>query len=337
MAKRPTIVDVARLARVSISTVSRYLKNPLQVSEKLRERIERAIKELGYKPSRIAQGLRTGDTKMIGFIVPDITNPAFLMIVKGAEDFLRKKGYSFIIGGTDHRIEDEVIVFESLMLHNVDGIIMTCAGNENNKLRALIEKYQPKMVFVDRRYEGMNIPYVGVDNCGGVERMVDYLVQTGHRSFVYLCGDITSSARERLNGFLKGMRKHNIEDYQVLYGEFTFESGYRLVKKLTRIPDAIMAGNDLMAFGAIEALKEAGVKIPDDVSITGFDDMFFSRYYQPSLTTVRQDLYEMGRLAGKVLLSLISGKKIRKKEYILPTELVIRDSTKDRREDRRKV
>lgn len=313
MKRRPTINDVAKLAGVSISTVSRYLKDPSQVSEKLGERIREAIKKLGYKPNKIAQGLRTGDSKMIGFIVPDITNPAFLTIVKGAEDFLRKKGYSFIIGGTDHKSKDEVVILESFIFHNVDGVIVTCTGYENKALKELIERYHLKLVFVDRRYPGIDAPYIGVDNFGGVARMVDYLVETGHRSFAYLCGDMTSTAKERLEGFLDRMKKYKIKDYQVLYGEFTFESGYKLTKRLSKIPDAIIAGNDLMAFGVIEALKERGLVVPEDVSVTGFDDMFFSKYYKPSLTTVRQDLYEMGKQAGKVLFALISGKKIRKK------------------------
>ncbi|MDI3473415.1 MAG: LacI family transcriptional regulator, repressor for deo operon, udp, cdd, tsx, nupC, and nupG [Thermotogaceae bacterium] len=326
--KRITIKDVAKHAGVSISTVSRFMSNPDSVSEKLGEKIQKTIEKLNYHPNRIARSLRTGTTKLIGFLIPDITNPAFLLIVKGAEDYLKKRGYSFILGGANHSVKEETKLFKTLISQNVDGFIFIPSGNQNDELAEFLKLHNLKMVFVDRRYEEINAPYIGVDNTGGVEKMVDYLVRTGCKSFVYLCGEKTSSARERLEGFLKGVSKNRIKDYQILQGEFTFESGYNLVKKLENIPDAILGGNDLMAFGAIEALKEKGLSIPEDVSVTGFDDMFFSKYYKPALTTVRQPIYEMGKMAGRVLFTILSGKKIRKMNYILDTEIIIRDSSK---------
>jgi len=329
--KTITIKDVARAAQVSISTVSRFINTPDSVSEKLKERIDKAIKDLGYRPNRIGQSLRTGSTKLIGFIIPDITNPAFLLIVKGAEDYLKKHGYSFILCGSDHSVREESKLLRALISQGVDGLIVTCSGGHNSELNKVLSAQHMHIVFVDRKYERVPTAYVGADNYSGLEKMMDYLVQTGHKSFVYLCGEKqVSSAKERLAGFLNGVKKYGIEDYQVLFGEFTFESGYSLTKTLRKVPDAIVAGNDLMAFGTIQALREKGYKVPEDVSVVGFDDMFFSKYYKPSLTTIRQPIYNMGRKAGRMLLSLMSGKKIKNKNVILDTEIVVRNSTKSR-------
>jgi len=329
--KAVSIRDVAKLAGVSISTVSRVINNSDSVSEELVEKVNKAIQELGYQPNRIARSLRTGTTKIVGFIIPDITNPAFLLMVKGAEDYLKKKGYSFILGGTDHSVKEESKLLSTLLSQRVDGLILTCSGGHNPYLSDLLMSRNIKLVFMDRRYEKIKAPYVGVDNSGGVEKMIDYLVQTGHRSFAFLSGERqTSSAKERLQGFIRGIQKYQIKDYQILYGEFTFESGYSLTKKLRKIPDAIIGGNDLVAFGAIEALEEMGYRVPEDVSVAGFDDMFFSKYYKPALTTVRQPIYDMGKMAGKVLFSLMNGKRLKKETIILETEIVIRESTKPR-------
>lgn len=269
---------------------------------------------------------------MIGFIIPDITNPAFLLMVKGAEDFLKKKCYSFIVCGTDHSTREEVKLLKALISQNVEGIIITSSGGRNTELWKLLSKSNVRVVFMDRKYEDLDFPYIGVDNTGGVEKITDYLIQTGHKSFAYLSGERnTSSARERLRGFVNSARKHGIQDFQILYGEFTFESGYRLTKRLKKIPEAIIGGNDLVALGAIEALSELGYRVPDDVSVVGFDDMFYSKYSKPSLTTVRQPIYEMGQEAGKILWKMLSGQRMRQKEIILPTEIVLRETVRVRR------
>jgi LacI family transcriptional regulator len=332
------IKSVAQLAGVSISTVSRVINSPESVSEELRERVRKAIEELGYRPNQIARSLRTGSTKVVGFIIPDITNPAFLLMVKGAEDYLKRKGYMFIVCGTDHNIEEETKLLKTLLSQSVEGIIVTCSGGRNSSFAKTIQDSGVKLVFMDRRYEDIDLPYVGVDNTAGMEKITDLLVQTGHRSFVYLSGERnTSSAKERLRGFMKSMKKHGVKDYQVLYGRFTFESGYELTKKLKKIPEAVVGGNDLVALGAIEALNEMGYHVPDDVSVVGFDDIFYSKYSKPGLTTVRQPIYEMGYMAGKVLLQLLSGKNVRKRVTILQTDIVLRETVKERNASDRRL
>lgn len=325
------IKNVAQHAGVSISTVSRVINNPKSVSEELRTRVKNAIEKLGYHPNQVARSLRTGSTKLIGFIIPDITNPAFLLMVKGAEDFLKRKGYAFIVCGTDHSTREETKLLRALLSQSVEGLIVTCSGGQNSDFTQIAESSGIRMVFMDRRYENMNIPYVGVDNADGVQKITDYLIENGHRSFVYLSGERnTSSAKERLRGFINSVKKHGIEDFQVMYGKFTFESGYELTRKLKKIPDAIVGGNDLVALGAIEALSQMGYSVPNDVSVVGFDDMFYSKYSKPSLTTVRQPIYEMGHTAGKILWQLLSQDRIKKNNVILQTQVVIRETVKAR-------
>ena len=325
------IKSVAKLAGVSISTVSRVINNPESVSEELRVRVRDAIQQLGYHPNQIARSLRTGSTKLIGFIIPDITNPAFLLMVKGAEDFLKRKGYTFIVCGTDHSTREETKLLRTLLSQNVEGMIVTCSGGQNSDFSQIVESNSIKMVFMDRRYENLKMPYVGVDNAEGVQKITDYLIETGHRSIVYLSGERnTSSAKERLRGFMNSVYKHDIKDFQVMYGKFTFESGYELTKKLKKIPDAIVGGNDLVALGAIEALSQMGYSVPDDVSVVGFDDMFYSKYSKPSLTTVRQPIYEMGYTAGKILWQVLSQENIKKNSVILQTQIVVRETVKPR-------
>lgn len=325
------IKRVAQIAGVSISTVSRVINKPESVSDELKNRVKRAIQELGYQPNQVARSLRTGSTRLIGFIIPDITNPAFLLMVKGAEDFLKRKGYTFIVCGTDHNIREEIKLLKALLSQNVEALIVTCSGGQNSDFSRLVSSTNIKLVFMDRRYEDLNVPYVGVDNTAGVEKITDYLVETGHRSLVYLSGERnTSSAKERLRGFINSIKKHGIEDFQVLYGKFTFESGYELVKRLKKIPQAVVGGNDLVALGAIEALTEMGYSVPEDVSVVGFDDMFYSKYSKPSLTTVRQPIYQMGYTAGKMLYQILSKGSIRKHSTILQTDVVLRETVKPR-------
>ncbi|MCD6099720.1 MAG: LacI family DNA-binding transcriptional regulator [Candidatus Marinimicrobia bacterium] len=328
--KSVSIKDVAKLAGVSISTVSRVINSSSPVSEELKVRVYKAIEELHYEPNLLARSLRVGLTKLIGFVIPDITNPAFLTMVKGAEDYLRKKGYSFILSGADNDAGEELKLIKAMISKKVDGLIITCSGGCDPHLKELL-KGAKNMVFLDRRCEKIDVPYVGVDNAGGIKQMVNYLIKTGHRSFAFINGDEnTSTGKERYMGFIEALRENSIEDYQVLSGKFTYESGYSLVKKLKKLPDALVCGNDLIAFGAIDALENMGYSVPDDVSVTGFDDMFFSRYFKPSLTTVRQPIYDMGREAAKLLIGLLHERIKRKKEIILSTEIVVRQSTRDR-------
>ncbi len=326
--KKVNIKDVAREAKVSVSTVSRVINGSAPVSEELKSRVIDAIKRLGYKPSYIARGLRSGKTKTIGFIIPDITNPFFPEMVRGVEDFLRKKGYTLILCNSDQdpKIESELV--DMLMDKHIDGLLFTGAGERNKKLEVAVEKGL-KVVFLDRIMEGVNASYVISDNYGGMKALLEHLRKVGYKSYYFINGsEETFSARIRYKAFLDFIEEHKIKNYHHVFSSFSYEAGYVYTKKVKQMPDVIIGGNDLIAYGVIDALEEMGLDVPKDVGVTGFDDILFSKHYKPSLTTVRQPMYEMGRKAAQILIALIEKDSVRKRGYVLSTEVVIRNSTR---------
>ncbi|MCD6449638.1 MAG: LacI family DNA-binding transcriptional regulator [Thermotogaceae bacterium] len=325
--KKVNIKDVAKEAKVSVSTVSRVINNSAPVSGELKSRVIEAIKKLGYKPSHIARGLRSGKTKTIGFIIPDITNPFFPEIVRGVEDYLRKKDYTLILCNSDQdpKIESELV--DILIDKHIDGLLFTGAGEKSEKLELAVKKGL-KVVFLDRIIEGVNASYVVSDNYDGMKSLLEYLWKAGYRSFYFINGSKeTFSARIRYKAFLDFVEKYRVKDYHHIFSSFSYEAGYNHTKEINRIPDVIIGGNDLIAYGVIDALEEMGLDVPDDVGVTGFDDILFSKHYKPSLTTVRQPMYEMGKKAAQMLIALIEKGVNKIKGYVLPTEVVIRNST----------
>lgn len=322
-----TIKDIAREAGVSPSTVSRVINKSAPVSKEVEKKVLEAIEKLGYRPNFIARSLRKGYTDTVGFIVPDITNPFFSLIVKGAEDYFKKKKISLMVCSSNHDVSEEENLIEILVSKKIDGLLLIGAGSGNRVLENILGKVG--VIFVDRIYREYDAPYVVSDNYNGMKKLVQYLVKTGHRSFVFLNGEEgTYSAMERLRGFVDALKSFGIKDYQIFFGQFTYESGFSLTKKLKKLPDAVVCGNDLMAYGAIDALEEMGYEIPKDVSVTGFDDLPFSKHYKPSLTTVRQPFYSLGHEAAKMLYRIINKKRMVKNKMVLETELVVRESTK---------
>lgn len=241
---------------------------------------------------------------------------------------MRRKGYALILCNSDQEVEEETRLLKVLTAKKIDGLIFIGSGSYNKEIENLKEV---KIVFLDRVYEKAKGYYVVADNERGMKELLEYLIDTGHRSFALLNGnEETFSAKERYKGFKDAMDKHGIKDYTVIFGSFTYESGSKMVRKLRKLPDAIVCGNDLIAFGVIDTLHSMGFSVPNDVSVTGFDDIPFSQHFKPPLTTVRQPAYELGRHAARTLIEALNGKRKRKKGVILPTELIIRESTKRR-------
>ena len=327
--KKITIKDIAREANVSPSTVSRVVNKSAPVSTELEERVLEIIGNYGYSPDAVARSLRRGFTDTVAFVVPDITNPFFSLIIKGAEDFFKKYNISLIVCSSNHSAKEEERILDNLLSKKVDGLLFIGAGNESLELHELLSEF--KIVFVDRAYSDIDSPYVVSNNYEGMKEVVKYLVQTGHKSFVLLNGEKgTYSATERLKGFVDTLNEFGIDSYETYFGQFTYECGAELVSQLKNIPDAIVCGNDLIAYGAIDALEERGVSVPDQVSVTGFDDLPFSKHYKPSLTTVKQPFYDMGYESAKILWLMINGKVVKRKRVVLDTKLIVRDSAKVR-------
>ncbi|HRD20663.1 MAG TPA: LacI family DNA-binding transcriptional regulator [Fervidobacterium sp.] len=327
--KKITIKDIAREANVSPSTVSRVVNKSAPVSRELEERVLEIIGNYGYSPDAVARSLRRGFADTVAFVVPDITNPFFSLIIKGAEDFFKKYNISLIVCGSNHSAKEEERILDNLLSKKVDGLLFIGAGNESLELHELLSEF--KIVFVDRAYSDIDSPYVVSNNYEGMKEVVKYLVQTGHKSFVLLNGEKgTYSATERLKGFVDTLNEFGIDSYETYFGQFTYECGVELVNQLKDIPDAIVCGNDLIAYGAIDALEERGITVPEQVSVTGFDDLPFSKHYKPSLTTVKQPFYDMGYESAKILWLMINGKVVKRKRVVLDTKLIVRDSAKVR-------
>ncbi|MGB9779554.1 LacI family DNA-binding transcriptional regulator [Caldanaerobacter sp.] len=330
-----TIKDIARLANVSVTTVSRVINNkPEGVSEETRQKILKLVRELGYQPNAIARGLVTKKTKTIGLIIPDISNPFFPDIARGVEDSAHIYGYNVFLCNTDDNLEKESEYIKALKEKYVDGIIFTSSSiPKHEHIIELVESGIP-VVIMDRRVDSENIYGVFLDNYEGGYIATKHLIDLGHEKIGCITGPLhTKSARERLEGYKKALLDSGIKiDEKLIFeGDYKINGGIigaeRLLKD-NKDMSAIFACNDLMAYGAYKTIRSFGYKIPDDISVVGFDDIQLSQILEPQLTTIKQPAYDMGLTAARMLIKLIEGKKLKKKIINFRPQLVIRQSTK---------
>ncbi|TCO68655.1 LacI family DNA-binding transcriptional regulator [Caldanaerobacter subterraneus] len=329
-----TIKDIARLANVSVTTVSRVINNkPEGVSEETRQKILKLVKELGYQPNAIARGLVTKKTKTIGLIIPDISNPFFPDIARGVEDSAHIYGYNVFLCNTDDNLEKESEYIRALKEKYVDGIIFTSSvPSDYQHIMELVRDGVP-IVMMDRRMESEEIYGVFIDNYEGGYLATKHLIDLGHRKIGCITGPLkVKNARERLEGYKRALLDNGIEvDERLIFeGDYKINSGIIGTEKLlndNKDITAIFACNDLMAYGAYKTIRSYGYKIPDDISVVGFDDILLSQIMEPQLTTIRQPAYDMGLTAARMLIKLIEGKKVSKKIIIFKPQLVIRQST----------
>jgi LacI family transcriptional regulator len=328
-----TILDVALKANVSIATVSRVANNsPHKVNQATREKVMRAIRELDYRPNALAKGLLMKKTMTIGIIIPDISNPYYAEIVRGIQDVADTYGYAILLLNTD-RNQDRIIKhIYFLREKSADGIIFSGGTIHGEKVLSSLKELRERVVVIGRHK--VDFPAVLIDSMGGSIKAMQHLIELNHKRIGFIGGpDQSTSARERLSGYRNALiqRGYPIDKDLIKKGDLTPKSGYLLAKDLIRKkrPTAIFAANDQMAFGAIRAAKESGLKVPDDLSVVGFDNIPFSIYFDPSLTTVEIPMYHMGAAAMEMLVNLISKKNAEKLRWF-DTQLLIRDSTAKR-------
>ncbi|MBP2630907.1 MAG: transcriptional regulator, LacI family [Firmicutes bacterium] len=328
-----TIKDVARKAGVSIATVSRILNGTGVVSPKLIENVQTTIKEIGYQPNAVARALKIKESKSIGLIIPDIENPFFPALVRGVEDTARKYDYAVILCNSDGYAEEEQRYIRFLHSKQVDGVIFTGSIDSDQNLALLAELNMP-VVTLDRQSQLENISSVSVDNYYGATLAVEHLLDQGANKIAFLGGaDRLSVAVERFQGYQDVLKKRGIPivDDLILHGEFTFNSGYEntaiLLKKQEKF-DAVFAANDLIAFGVIDCLTKHGIEVPREIIVAGYDDIRMAGWYKPSLTTVRQPVYQMGEKTVEILLALFSKPESEIYTERFRPELIIRNSTK---------
>ncbi len=326
-----TIKDVARLAGVSPAAVSRHLNGRISLPEGTRTRIDSAIAELDYRPNLLAKRLSTGRTEAISLVTPEIDNPFFAELAANCEDAAARAGYSVYITSTRGDAEREIAAIARLRDQHVDGMIfMTNHADDGRLLRAL--SGLRNVVLVDEDVPGACQPRIFVENESGARAAVDHLIALGHRDIWLIGGSIgTHSSGEREAGWRHALREAGLSPGHAISGSYHRDHGRAAARQLLSLPagdrpTALLAGSDEIALGLIEVFRDAGLRVPQDISIVGYDETPFSGLIAPALTTVRQPVAEIGQQAFETLHALIEGQEVAP-ETRFPVSLIVRGST----------
>ena len=328
-----TIRDVARLSGVSPMTVSRVINDSERVSPETRRRVEEAISELGYVPSRLARGLSRQRTGTLAVIVPDVANPFFTAIVRAAEEVARRADYHVILCDTRADLGVERGVIEELIAHRVEGAVIAPVSDRTaTHLRRLAEFGVP-FVLIDRRIPGVDCDVVLGDSSSGARQLVEHLVSLGHRRIGFIVeSDDVSTARDRRAGYEAALKSAGIALDPALVAHAAPDpsggsAGMSRLLELEERPTAVFTVNNLVALGAIEAVRAAGLEVPDDVALVCFDDIEYASRLYPFLTAMEQPAQTFGTLGTQLLLERIEGRgPERRHEVVLPGEFIIRKS-----------
>ncbi len=322
-----TIYEVAQEAGVSVATVSRVL-NSGRVASETRRRVLEAMDRLGYLPNTLARSLATGTSRAVGVVVPDAAGPLYGRMLRGVGDVLEAAGYTHIIGTSARDPDREARTLRDLSARKVDAVVLIGSSLDGVALRALWAVLPP-VVLVEQEGGEVRSPTVTVDNEGAAYTATRYLIARGHTRIAHVRGP-RRAGQERYAGYRRALREAGLAEGPVVQGDFSEPGGYRAMRALLEQPGftAVFLANDRMALGAYRALREAGVRIPEEVSVVGFDDLAFAAYLDPPLTTLRQPAYEMGRAAASAVLSRLSGAE--PANVVLSCELVPRASVMER-------
>lgn len=324
------IYDVAKKSGLSVVTVSRVINNSPSVRDYNRDKVLRAMEELGYHPSSAARSLAKGKTGIIGLLLPGLNDDFFNNVVRAINARLIENGYFLAISLEDEGGGSSKASHYLFQEKRVDGIILLSPLMEDEYIIELKKRNIP-FILLDNQKSQPSIFSVLVDNFKGGYMATRHLIKLGHRNIAFISGsDLYLSNRERKRGFLEALNESGMEPYSIDGGEFDADVGYNVTMKWIdsgRIPTAIFTADDNIMFGAFDAIKEKGFKIPGDISICGYDDDLLSSKLHPTLTTVRQPSEEMGRKAVEILMQLMSGKHMRSMTVKLEPQLILRDST----------
>lgn len=332
-----TIQDVAKRANVSITTVSMVLNGrPVRVSKEKREAIFQAAKELGYQGRHNAKKRRDERRKTLGLIIPDICSYYFAELAKGILMRAKREGFDLVVCDSDNKVTEDVENLKNLQQKDVDGIILALSGQTSETFHRVTEQISQldriPIVLIDRDDPEHHCHGVSVNQIKGSSMAVEYLLQLGHRKIGYLAGDCRLKvAKDRMAGYQKTMEQWGIawEKNWVYMGDYEIDSGYKLCDRFLEAGvTAICAGNDMMAFGVMKRLRERKIKVPEEISVVGFDDVALAGIMEIPLTTVRQPIQEMGERAVQILKQYEKRPDSKEKTIVvLQPELVIREST----------
>jgi LacI family repressor for deo operon, udp, cdd, tsx, nupC, and nupG len=326
----PSSKTVAAELGVSVATISRVLTRPDLVNARTRDRVLAGIARLGYRPNLVARDLRLGQTRSVLVLVPKLS-AFFLDILRGAEQAAEELGFAVLMGNSKGDMRRTVTYFEQVASHRADGIILltgTLPPYTDGADRKL-----PPVVVAAESLKDSKLPTVGVDHLGGSEEAVRHLIELGHRRIAHIAGpDHVLSARARLNGYRKALRAARLpfDESLVHRGDFSVDSGHKMMQGLLQqpqLPTAVSCANDEMAIGAIRALKAGGLKVPDDVSVVGFDNQEVSELFDPPLSTVHIPRFDIGYQAMMMLSEVLAPQRDTRPSTVLPTRLIIRGTS----------
>lgn len=332
MKQKITIADVAKAAGVSKQTVSRAINNKGEISPETKERVLSKIDELGYRPSRLARAMNTQRSYMVGLLVGDITNPFFPEVARGVQDAAQACDYHVVICNTDDTPKIATAVTESLIAQGVDGIIAFWAQGDIASLKRFADSFGP-IISINLPFEHPNVDNLLVNNSRGAKMAVDYFVEQGHRHIGMLANSLLKPSQvRRVSGFYEAIAAHGdaVVSSHVVEGPATLSGGYEAAHKLLEThPEvtAVFAYNDLMGLGAIRACMEKKRRVPEDISLIGFDDIQLAAIYTPSLSTISVDKYRLGQRAFQRAFQRIEQPGKRFSTIYMDVNLILREST----------
>jgi LacI family transcriptional regulator len=326
-----TIYDVARRAEVSPATVSRVVNGHANVDPALAERVRAAMRELRYRPNAVARNLRRSRTTLWAVIIADIGNPFFTALVRGVEDVAQGAGYSVVLCNSDDDASKEDQYVDAALAEQMAGVIISPSGDAANVNR-LIDARVP-VVVIDRQADDVRADTVLVDNEHAAELATTHLIESGYQRIACITGPHSDfTADQRLLGYRRALESHGraFDPELVRYADFREQGGYRAMAGLLTLrprPDAVFAGNNMTTVGAMECLVDSGIRVPEEMGVVGFDDVPWAHLVRPSLTTVAQPTYELGRTAADLLSQRIANPNRAPSTITLNTKLQIRDSS----------
>jgi len=332
--KNPTIKDVSRLAGVSTATVSRVLAGFEEVSKDTRGRVLEAVSTLNYQPNRNARNLRKSTTSKIGVVISDIQNPFFSSVVRGIEKVTLVDDFTIFLGNSDEDPQQERKLISMLLEEAVAGLIIAPTHGDAGHYQFLFNSSTP-VVIIDRRLPKVDLDMVLVNGYAGAQKAIDYLAGLGHKRIGFVGGlKHLSVMSERERGYIDALKRNDllISEIYLRYGDNRQDGGYRAMQELLSLeqpPSAVLIANNLMTLGGLQAIHEAGLEIPEHISLVGFDDMDWAPSLRPPLTVVAQPAYEMGETAVSMLLDRIRNPEQAHQVVVLDTRLIVRASCRD--------
>ncbi|MDP3915468.1 MAG: LacI family DNA-binding transcriptional regulator [Bacteroidota bacterium] len=333
----PTIHDIARELNISASTVSRALNDNPRISLKTKEKIKAVADAMGYRPNTLASNLRNKKSNTIGIVVPLINRHFFSSVISGAEDVAFKAGYNVVISQSNDLADKEINIVQSMFSNRVDGLIISIAMQTKtfDHLKIFRKKNIP-LVFFDRAVPEIETDKIVVDDFAGGFRVTQHLIDQGYKRIAHLAGTQNLMAYfDRKKGYLDALRKNNIQfdESLVIINTLTSDEGVSAVQQLMALknpPDAIFCGNDTTALSAMIFLRDKGIRIPQDIGIVGFSNEPFSKVVSPSISTIAQPGFQMGQKAAELIIRQIETKERTYQTIVLPTELIVRESSSRR-------